>query len=188
MRWLDAPVHGQARAAEPLVTADPRTAVGRTMHDGYLPDNGYFHPLDATGEVQIDLRVGREDAVRDDPAGFMPWIDEKNGLKFGIEFVRGVQRTRAVMTRAVLFPGWPGAPPGAVGVFHRWRRCRPGVTGAAPGEKGFAARGGGWRVAGGGCGRCERRATHPAKRARATLRDRGRDRARRARRAGGRPN
>ena len=62
------------------------------------------------GEVRIDLRVGSEDAMRYDPAGFMPWIDEKNGLKFGIEFVRGVQRTRAVRA--------PGDSPGEAGASN----------------------------------------------------------------------
>lgn len=82
--------------------------VWRTIHDGYLPNDGYFHPRNATGEAQIDVRAGGEDAVRYDPAGLMLWIDERNRIECGIEFVRSGGLPRY---------GW---------LFHRWRRCGPG--------------------------------------------------------------
>jgi regulation of enolase protein 1 (concanavalin A-like superfamily) len=70
--------------------------------------------------------VGSEDAVRYDPTGLMPWIDEKNGLQFGIEFVRGIQRPRAVVIRAGFFRDGQAVPQGRLAYFTDGDGAGPG--------------------------------------------------------------
>ena len=127
MHWLNEPAHWQAHDDEILVTADPHTDFWRTTHYGFIRDSGHFYHQATTGDFQLDVEVRGRYAAPRDQAGLMLRIDERNWLKFSVEFVRGMLQVSAVATREVsdesLLP-LPDSPPA---VWLRLLRRNEGV-------------------------------------------------------------
>jgi regulation of enolase protein 1 (concanavalin A-like superfamily) len=114
MHWHNEPAHWQTADGELRVTADPHTDFWRQTHYGFSRDNGHFYYQVASGDFQLDVQVRGRYAAPRDQAGLMLRIDDRNWLKFGVEFVRGMLQVSAVATREVsdesLLP-LPDSPP-----------------------------------------------------------------------------
>ena len=101
MRWLHAPKQVTATPAKLQVQVEGGTDFWRVTHYGFIRDNGHFLFQEQTGDFLAKVKVVGHYRELYDQAGLMIRLDEKNWIKTGIEYVKGVQNVSAVVTREV---------------------------------------------------------------------------------------
>lgn len=101
MRWLNAPKKATITASKVQVQVDGGTDFWRVTHYGFIRDNGHFLYQEQEGDFVAKVKVVGHYQDLYDQAGLMIRLDEKNWIKTGIEYVKGVQNVSAVVTREV---------------------------------------------------------------------------------------
>ncbi|WP_246455463.1 DUF1349 domain-containing protein [Hymenobacter citatus] len=101
MRWLNAPKKSTVAANKIQVQVDGGTDFWRVTHYGFIRDNGHFFYQEQEGDFLAKVKVVGQYKELYDQAGLMIRLDEKNWIKTGIEYVKGVQNVSAVVTREV---------------------------------------------------------------------------------------
>lgn len=101
MRWLNAPKKATVTASKVQVQVDGGTDFWRVTHYGFIRDNGHFLYQEQEGDFVAKVKVVGHYQDLYDQAGLMIRLDEKNWIKTGIEYVKGVQNVSAVVTREV---------------------------------------------------------------------------------------
>lgn len=100
-RWLNAPKQVTRTPKGLRVQAEGGTDFWRVTHYGFIRDNGHFYFQEQTGDFEAKVKVVGQYRELYDQAGLMIRLDEKNWIKTGIEYVKGVQNVSAVVTREV---------------------------------------------------------------------------------------
>ncbi|QNE40781.1 DUF1349 domain-containing protein [Hymenobacter sp. NBH84] len=101
MRWQNAPKKSTITANSVQVQVDGGTDFWRVTHYGFIRDNGHFFFQEQEGDFLAKVKVVGQYKELYDQAGLMIRLDEKNWIKTGIEYVKGVQNVSAVVTREV---------------------------------------------------------------------------------------
>ncbi|UOR03753.1 DUF1349 domain-containing protein [Hymenobacter aerilatus] len=101
MRWLNAPKKATINGKKIEVQVEGGTDFWRVTHYGFIRDNGHFYYQEQTGDFLAKVKITGHYHELYDQAGLMIRLDEKNWIKTGIEFVKGVQNVSAVVTREV---------------------------------------------------------------------------------------
>ncbi|UOQ54893.1 DUF1349 domain-containing protein [Hymenobacter cellulosivorans] len=101
MRWLNAPKKSTVTANKVQVQVDGGTDFWRVTHYGFIRDNGHFFYQEQEGDFLAKVKIVGQYKELYDQAGLMIRLDEKNWIKTGIEYVKGVQNVSAVVTREV---------------------------------------------------------------------------------------
>lgn len=101
MRWLHAPAKATASPTSLQVQVQGGTDFWRVTHYGFIRDNGHFFYQEQAGDFIAKVKVVGQYKDLYDQAGLMIRLDEKNWIKTGIEYVKGVQNVSAVVTREV---------------------------------------------------------------------------------------
>ena len=101
MHWLHAPKQATLTPAKLRVQVDGGTDFWRVTHYGFIRDNGHFFYQEQSGDFLAKVKVVGQYRELYDQAGLMIRLDEKNWIKTGIEYVKGVQNVSAVVTREV---------------------------------------------------------------------------------------
>jgi regulation of enolase protein 1 (concanavalin A-like superfamily) len=101
MRWQNAPKKSQVTGNKLQVQVEGGTDFWRVTHYGFIRDNGHFYYLEQEGDFLAKVKVVGHYKELYDQAGLMVRLDEKNWVKTGIEYVKGVQNVSAVVTREV---------------------------------------------------------------------------------------
>ena len=85
-RWLNPPKNQAVQASQLHVTTDAHTDFWRRTQYGFIRDSGHFLGLPADGDFTAQIHVAAQYSSLYDQAGLMVRIDEKNWIKFGVEF------------------------------------------------------------------------------------------------------
>lgn len=101
MRWLHAPAKVTSTPTSLQVQVQGGTDFWRVTHYGFIRDNGHFFYQEQPGDFLAKVKVVGQYKDLYDQAGLMIRLDEKNWIKTGIEYVKGVQNVSAVVTREV---------------------------------------------------------------------------------------
>ncbi len=101
MRWQNAPKKASMTGTKLQVQVDGSTDFWRVTHYGFIRDNGHFYFQEQEGDFLVKVKVTGHYQDLYDQAGLMIRLDEKNWIKTGIEYVKGVQNVSAVVTREV---------------------------------------------------------------------------------------
>jgi len=101
MRWLHAPAKVISTPTSLQVQVQGGTDFWRVTHYGFIRDNGHFFYQEQPGDFLAKVKVVGQYKDLYDQAGLMIRLDEKNWIKTGIEYVKGVQNVSAVVTREV---------------------------------------------------------------------------------------
>ncbi|UOG77099.1 DUF1349 domain-containing protein [Hymenobacter tibetensis] len=101
MRWLNPPKKATVTATKLQVQVEGGTDFWRVTHYGFIRDNGHFYFHEQEGDFLAKVKVVGQYRELYDQAGLMIRLDEKNWIKTGIEYVKGVQNVSAVVTREV---------------------------------------------------------------------------------------
>ena len=101
MRWQNAPKQSTITASSVRVQVEGGTDFWRVTHYGFIRDNGHFFYQEQEGDFLVKVKVVGQYKELYDQAGLMIRLDEKNWIKTGIEYVKGVQNVSAVVTREV---------------------------------------------------------------------------------------
>lgn len=101
MHWQNAPKKSTVEAQRLRVQVDGGTDFWRVTHYGFIRDNGHFYYQEQEGDFLAKVKVVGYYKDLYDQAGLMIRLDEKNWIKTGIEYVKGVQNVSAVVTRDV---------------------------------------------------------------------------------------
>jgi regulation of enolase protein 1 (concanavalin A-like superfamily) len=101
MRWLNAPKKATVSGTSVQVQVEGGTDFWRVTHYGFIRDNGHFYYQEQEGDFMAKVKVVGNYQELYDQAGLMIRLDEKNWIKTGIEYVKGVQNVSAVVTREV---------------------------------------------------------------------------------------
>jgi regulation of enolase protein 1 (concanavalin A-like superfamily) len=101
MRWLHAPAKVTTSPTSLQVQVQGGTDFWRVTHYGFIRDNGHFFYQEQAGDFIAKVKVVGQYKDLYDQAGLMIRLDEKNWIKTGIEYVKGVQNVSAVVTREV---------------------------------------------------------------------------------------
>jgi regulation of enolase protein 1 (concanavalin A-like superfamily) len=101
MQWLNAPKKATITAKNVQLQVDGGTDFWRVTHYGFIRDNGHFYYQEQEGDFLAKVKVVGHYHELYDQAGLMIRLDEKNWIKTGIEYVKGVQNVSAVVTREV---------------------------------------------------------------------------------------
>jgi regulation of enolase protein 1 (concanavalin A-like superfamily) len=101
MHWLNAPKKSLVAGNKLQVQVEGGTDFWRVTHYGFIRDNGHFYYLEQEGDFVAKVKVVGHYQELYDQAGLMVRLDEKNWIKTGIEYVKGVQNVSAVVTREV---------------------------------------------------------------------------------------
>jgi len=101
MHWLHAPAKVTSTPASLRVQVQGGTDFWRVTHYGFIRDNGHFFYQEQAGDFVAKVKVMGHYKDLYDQAGLMIRLDEKNWIKTGIEYVKGVQNVSAVVTREV---------------------------------------------------------------------------------------
>jgi regulation of enolase protein 1 (concanavalin A-like superfamily) len=101
MRWLHAPKRATVTPTKLQVQVEGGTDFWRVTHYGFIRDNGHFYYQEQAGDFVAKVKVVGQYHDLYDQAGLMIRLDEKNWIKTGIEYVKGIQNVSAVVTREV---------------------------------------------------------------------------------------
>lgn len=101
MHWQNPPKQAVVTANKVQVQVDGGTDFWRVTHYGFIRDNGHFYYQEQAGDFLAKVKVVGHYRELYDQAGLMVRLDEKNWIKTGIEYVKGVQNVSAVVTREV---------------------------------------------------------------------------------------
>ncbi len=101
MHWQNAPKKAVVTADKVQVEVEGGTDFWRVTHYGFIRDNGHFYYQEQAGDFLAKVKVTGHYKDLYDQAGLMVRLDEKNWIKTGIEYVKGVQNVSAVVTREV---------------------------------------------------------------------------------------
>ncbi|WP_210116024.1 DUF1349 domain-containing protein [Hymenobacter wooponensis] len=101
LRWQNAPAKTTISASKLQVQVEGGTDFWRVTHYGFIRDNGHFYYQEQEGDFLAKVKVVGQYKELYDQAGLMIRLDEKNWIKTGIEYVKGVQNVSAVVTREV---------------------------------------------------------------------------------------
>ena len=101
MHWLHAPANVTSTPTTLQVQVQGGTDFWRVTHYGFIRDNGHFFYQEQPGDFMAKVKVIGHYQDLYDQAGLMIRLDEKNWIKTGIEYVKGVQNVSAVVTREV---------------------------------------------------------------------------------------
>ena len=101
MQWLNAPKQVSRTPTTLQVQVQGGTDFWRVTHYGFIRDNGHFLYQEQAGDFVAKVKVIGHYQDLYDQAGLMIRLDEKNWIKTGIEYVKGVQNVSAVVTREV---------------------------------------------------------------------------------------
>lgn len=101
MHWLHAPAKVTSTSTSLQVQVQGGTDFWRVTHYGFIRDNGHFFYQEQPGDFLAKVKVAGQYKDLYDQAGLMIRLDEKNWIKTGIEYVKGVQNVSAVVTREV---------------------------------------------------------------------------------------
>ncbi|SNR80341.1 DUF1349 domain-containing protein [Hymenobacter mucosus] len=101
MRWQNAPKKTTITPTKMQVQVEGGTDFWRVTHYGFIRDNGHFYYQEQEGDFLAKVKVVGHYKELYDQAGLMIRLDEKNWIKTGIEYVKGVQNVSAVVTRDV---------------------------------------------------------------------------------------
>jgi len=101
MHWLHAPAKVTRTPTTLQVQVQGGTDFWRVTHYGFIRDNGHFFYQEQPGDFIAKVKVVGQYKDLYDQAGLMIRLDEKNWIKTGIEYVKGVQNVSAVVTREV---------------------------------------------------------------------------------------
>jgi len=101
MQWQNAPKKATITDQKVQVQVDGGTDFWRVTHYGFIRDNGHFYYQEQEGDFMAKVKISGQYKELYDQAGLMIRLDEKNWIKTGIEYVKGVQNVSAVVTREV---------------------------------------------------------------------------------------
>lgn len=101
MRWLHQPKQVTVTPTQLRVQVEGGTDFWRVTHYGFIRDNGHFFYQEQAGDFLAKVKIVGHYHELYDQAGLMIRLDEKNWIKTGIEYVKGVQNVSAVVTREV---------------------------------------------------------------------------------------
>lgn len=101
MHWQNAPKKSLVTGSKLQVQVEGGTDFWRVTHYGFIRDNGHFYYQEQEGDFLAKVKVVGHYRELYDQAGLMVRLDEKNWIKTGIEYVKGVQNVSAVVTREV---------------------------------------------------------------------------------------
>lgn len=101
MRWLHMPKKATITAKKVQVQVEGGTDFWRVTHYGFIRDNGHFLYQEQEGDFLAKVKVVGHYQDLYDQAGLMIRLDEKNWIKTGIEYVKGVQNVSSVVTQEV---------------------------------------------------------------------------------------
>ncbi|TGE04540.1 DUF1349 domain-containing protein [Hymenobacter fodinae] len=101
LRWQNVPAKSTVSASKLQVQVEGGTDFWRVTHYGFIRDNGHFYYQEQEGDFLAKVKVVGQYKELYDQAGLMIRLDEKNWIKTGIEYVKGVQNVSAVVTREV---------------------------------------------------------------------------------------
>lgn len=104
MQWFNEPKNWSFQNDVLKVEVDSRTDFWRITHYDFIRDNGHFFYRNQDGDFTAKVRIRGNYRELYDQGGLMIRIDERNWIKTGIEFVNGVQKLSAVVTRE--FSDW----------------------------------------------------------------------------------
>jgi regulation of enolase protein 1 (concanavalin A-like superfamily) len=79
--------------------ASGRSDYWRKTHYGFVRESGNFFCLDVESNFEVTVAVSGKYRERYDQAGLMMLADDENWVKLGIEYVDGIQKVSAVVTR-----------------------------------------------------------------------------------------
>ncbi|MBN1678680.1 MAG: DUF1349 domain-containing protein [Anaerolineae bacterium] len=108
MKWYNEPPVWETQDNRLLVKSGPKTDFWRKTHYGFIRDNGHFYSQDVTGDFVAGVKLSGNYNALYDQAGLMVRLDDRVWLKFGIEYVGGVQNLSVVVTRD--FSDWSVVP------------------------------------------------------------------------------
>jgi len=108
MQWLNEPAQWQTTAGEIHMTTDAKTDFWQKTHYGFVRDNGHFYYQEVVGDFTAAVKISGDYQALYDQCGLMLRLDAAHWVKFGVEYVHGVQQASAVVTRE--FSDWSVAP------------------------------------------------------------------------------
>jgi regulation of enolase protein 1 (concanavalin A-like superfamily) len=113
MKWLNEPANWKANDQSLYLSVEPGTDFWRITHYGFTRDTGHFYYTDVRGDFEAIVNVSGQYNEQYHQAGLMIRMDNANWIKTGIEYVDGLQKISAVVTRD--FSDWsvipcPGSP------------------------------------------------------------------------------
>jgi uncharacterized protein len=106
MDWYNESSQWTAQDGSVTMHSGPKTDFWRLA--GVARDSGHFYNQRQVGDFLIECKVSGGYIAQYDQAGLMVRVDEANWIKCGIEFVDGVQKASAVVTRE--YSDWSVAP------------------------------------------------------------------------------
>lgn len=80
------------------VVTDAKTDFWRETHYGFIRDNGHAFLADHAGDFTAQIRVQAKFSHLYDQAGLMIRLDDRNWVKFGVEYNDGKAAVSAVVT------------------------------------------------------------------------------------------
>jgi len=101
MNWKNEPAAWEKDGAAFAITADHATDAWREPKEGGIRNNPHFYGKPVSGDFSAVVTFSGNYSAQFDQAGLMVHIDELNWMKCGIEYVDGIQKASAVVTR-----GW----------------------------------------------------------------------------------
>lgn len=98
MQWFNEPDVWSVENNVLIMQVTPQTDLWRQTHYGFTVDDAPFYYMVVGGEFEVKVKVTADYIARFDQAGLMLRIDHENYVKFGIEYVDGIQNISAVVT------------------------------------------------------------------------------------------
>lgn len=98
MQWFNEPDVWSVENNVLKMQVTAQTDLWRQTHYGFTVDDAPFYYTVVGGEFEVKVKVTADYIARFDQAGLMLRIDHENYVKFGIEYVDGIQNISAVVT------------------------------------------------------------------------------------------
>jgi uncharacterized protein len=104
MTWHNEPVAWSLNAGTLTVECAADTDFWRKTHYGFVHANGHFYYREISGDFRVEVKAEGQYLNQYDQAGLMLWLDERNWLKAGVEFLDGRRVLSVVVTHE--FSDW----------------------------------------------------------------------------------
>ncbi len=97
--WMNPPEKWESQSGTITISTLPNTDFWVKTHYGFTRKSGHFYHTIVEGDFEVSCSFSGNYQDQYDQAGLMLMQDEHNWIKAGIEFVDGIQRISAVITR-----------------------------------------------------------------------------------------